>query len=80
MHDAWNSKKREGNCLSGGSDGPDSGDHQECDPDLEPALAQMRRGADGLLEQIRVSRETIDHSKDLISQIEGLLARLVLKP
>jgi hypothetical protein len=52
---------------------------QERNPDPEALLGRMRCGADGLLEQIRMSRETIEHSKHLLRQIDSLLARSILK-
>ena len=52
----------------------------EDNPDFDADLAALRRGRGDLLEQIRVSQETIERSKELIRQIDDLLARPVLKP
>jgi hypothetical protein len=49
-------------------------------PDFDAEFAALRRGRADLLEQIGVSRETIERSKELIRQIDDLLARSVLKP
>jgi hypothetical protein len=42
--------------------------------------AALLRGREHLLEQIRVSQETIERSKELIKQIDELLARSPVKP
>ena len=43
-------------------------------------LAALLRGREHLLEQIRVSQETIERSRELIRQIDELLARSPIKP
>ena len=42
-------------------------------------VATLVRGREHLLEQIRVSQETIERSKQLIQQIDKLLAKSPLK-
>jgi hypothetical protein len=48
-------------------------------PDLDLHLA-LHRGRADLLEQIRVSQETIERSVELIRKIDELLAKNPLKP
>jgi hypothetical protein len=55
--------------------------------DLTPHAARARYGStmevpgrEHLLEQIRVSQETIERSKELIQQIDKLLAKSPLQP
>ena len=43
-------------------------------------VAALFRGREHLLEQIRVSQQTIERSKELIQQIDKLLAKSPLKP
>ena len=43
-------------------------------------VAALHRGREHLLQQIRVSQQTIERSKELIKQIDKLLAKSPLKP
>jgi hypothetical protein len=43
-------------------------------------VAALLRGLEHLLEQIRISQNTIERSKELIQQIDKLLAKSPLKP
>ena len=43
-------------------------------------VAALLRGREHVLEQIRVSQETIERSMELIRQIDELLAKSPLKP
>jgi hypothetical protein len=49
-------------------------------PELDAHLAALRRGRADLAEQIRMSKETIERSKELMRQIDDLLAKSLLKP
>jgi hypothetical protein len=42
-------------------------------------LADLRRGREDLLEQIKASQKTIERSRELIDQIDKLLAKSGLK-
>ena len=46
----------------------------------EDHVAALIRGREHLLQQIRVSQETIERSKELIQQIDKVLAKSPLKP
>ncbi len=43
-------------------------------------LDEIRRGRVDLVEQIRDSQKTIEHSQELIRRIDQLLSRAELKP
>jgi hypothetical protein len=43
-------------------------------------VAAIRRGRDRLIEQIRISQGTIERSKELIRQMDELLAKRGAKP
>jgi len=46
----------------------------------QEALAAARRARADLLEQVSLAKETIRQSKELLRQVDNLLARSPLKP
>jgi hypothetical protein len=51
----------------------------EHNPHLD-ALAALHRGQAELMEQVRVSQETVERSQELLRRIDDLLAKSPLRP
>jgi hypothetical protein len=55
-------------------------DHGSVEDAQDPELAALHRAQADVMELIRLSEEAIDRSKELIMQIDAVLAKSPLKP